>query len=134
MNPNSAHQVWSFWEYRVYPSARPHPDFATVQANCARFGREVFGSASQMRVTERTDHFGRRYFEIAVRSEGHPVHDPRYTAWMHDTWRRFFLSGFGPRAEVHAHAHLEAGDRQDGTPPDQLILMPTLVLKESVHG
>ena len=126
MNPNSAHQTWSFWEYRVYPDATKRPDFATVKANCARFGRLTFGSASEMRIHHGTDQTGRLYWEIAVRTEGHPVHEPGYADWVHRQWRMLFRKGFGPTCEVQAHARLEAGDRQDGTPPDQLILLPTL--------
>jgi hypothetical protein len=129
VDPNSAHQVWSFWEYRVYPDGTKRPPFALVKANCARFGRLVFGSASEMRITEATDARG-WYWEVAVRTEGHPVQDPRYTEWLHAQWRRFLHHGFGGAAEIHAHARLEAGDRQDGTPADPLIILPSL---ESEH-
>ena len=127
MNPNSRNQLWSFWEYRVYPDGTRRPPFALVKVNCARFGRLLFGSASEMRITEATDEYGRLYWEVAVRTEGHPVHDPAYTEWAHAQWTTFFRSGFGPTCEVRCHARLEAGDRQDGTPADQLIIMPALI-------
>lgn len=123
---NSAHQRWSLWEYRVYPDTTKRPDFATVKANCARFGRLVFGSASSMEVRHATDGQGRLYWGVKVLSEGHPVHEGPYTEWMHGQWRRFFSHGFGPSTEVQCHARLEAGDRQDGTPADQLIVLPRL--------
>lgn len=126
MNPNSANQRWSFWEYRVYPDGTKTPPFQMVKENCARFGRLVFGSASEMRLVHATDAGGREYWEIAARSEGHPVHDPLYTEWMHEQWRLFFRHGFGQSCEVQAHARLEAGSREDGTPPDQLIIIPEL--------
>ena len=132
MDPNSSHQRWSFWEYRVYPAFAQRPAFALVKANCGRVGRLLFGSTSRMRLRCATDATGRLYWEIAVLTEGHPVHDPQYTEWMHTQWRTFFQRGFGA-CEVHAHARLEAGDRQDGTPPDQLIIMPPLV-KELVDA
>lgn len=121
---NSAHQRWSLWEYRVY--ARKRPDFATVKQNCARFGLLMFGSASEMRITQATDYWGRMYWEIAVLTEGHPVHEVLYTEWMHTQWVKFLRSGFGKACEVQSHARLEAGDRQDGRPADQLIIMPSL--------
>lgn len=129
---NSEHQRWSLWEYRVYPDVTKRPDFETVKANCARFGRLVFGSVSQMRIRNATDDYGRLFWEIVVLSEGHPVHDPAFVDWMHAQWRTFFHNGFGPTCEIRVHARLRSGDREDGTPPDQLIILPTL--KESLNG
>ena len=126
MNVNSQHQLWSLWEYRVYPDAHSRPSFALVRNNAARFGRLMFGNASQMRIRCATDAYCRLYWEIAVLSEGHPVHDPQWTEWMHGQWRTFFQKGFGASCEVQAHARLEAGDRQDGRPADQLIVLPGL--------
>jgi hypothetical protein len=127
MNPNSAHQLWSLWQYRVEPSWTRHLSFATVKANVARFGRLLFGSASEMRLHCATDGDGRLYWEITVRTEGHPVHDPQYVEWMHARWRQFLAQGFGATSPIRAHARLEAGDRQDGRPADQLIVMPALI-------
>jgi hypothetical protein len=124
MNFNSAHQVWSLWQYRVYPETRP--SFLLVKDNCARFGRLAFGSASQMRIAQAYDTHGRLYWEIAIRTDGHPVHERPYVEWMHDHWRTFFRQGFGQACEIQAHARLEAGDRQDGRPADQLIVLPLL--------
>lgn len=128
MNPNSTHQMFSLWEYRVYPDPARRPQFSTVKANAARVGRVLFGSATEMRLVCATDDAGRLYWEIAARTEGHPVHDPHYVEWMHANWQRFFHEGFGATCEVQAHARLEAGDRQDGRPADQLIIVPTLVV------
>lgn len=127
MNLNSDNQCWSFWEYRVYPDGTRRPDFALVKANCARFGRLMFGSTSEMKVRYAAEH-GRAFWEVAVLTEGHPVHDPAYTEWMHRQWQRFFHAGFGPSCELQSHARLAAGDRQDGTPADQLIMLPSLEL------
>lgn len=129
MDPNSAHQRWSLWEYRVYPDGTKRPDLPTVQTNCARFGRLVFGSVSEMRVRHATDQAGRPYWEVAVLTEGHPVHEASYTEWMHRQWRIFFQQGFGVTCEVQSHARLSAGDRQDGRPADQLILLPSITVK-----
>jgi hypothetical protein len=130
VDPNSKGQRWSLWEYRVYPSALIRPDYETVKANCARFGRKMFGSPSAMRIREATDQQGRLYWEIAVLSENHPVHDPHYTEWIHWEWGLFLRHGFGWTSEIHSHARLEAGDRQDGTPPDQLIILPSLKVSD----
>ena len=124
MDPNSRNQRWSLWLYRVYPGAVKRPDFQTVKLNCARFGRLMLGSASEMKVTEATDRKGSLYWEIAIRAEGHPVHEAPYTEWMHLQWDKFFRHGFGPDCVVNSHARLEAGDRQDGAPADQLVILP----------
>ena len=123
---NSQNQRWSFWQYRVFPDSTKRPTYELVKENCARFGRLVFGSASQMRLRQATNDVGRLYWEIAVRTEGHPCHEAQYVEWMHTNWKRFLKEGFGQSCEIHCHARLEAGDRQDGTPPDQLIILPSL--------
>lgn len=124
MDPNSRHQIWSRWTFTVTagrPVARP---VAEVRANCARFGRKAFGSASEMRVTQ----IGSTW-TIDVRTEGHPVHELRYVEWMTAQWCRFFENGFGAGTTVRCATKLEAGSRQDGTPAEQLIIMPPLAVK-----
>ena len=43
---------------------------------------------------------------------------------MQGEWRRFLAVGFGPEARITTTAALVAGSRDDGTAPDQLIIMP----------
>lgn len=131
MNPNSANQRWSLWQYRVTDMTQ-RPMYAMVRENCKRFGRLMFGSASEMRVVHATDGFGVPYWEITVRSEGHPVHDPQYTERMHSQWRKFLTNGFGDASTIHCHARLEAGTREDGTPADQLIILPGLQVDKTL--
>jgi hypothetical protein len=123
VNPNSTHQRWSLWQYRVAPTGGRRPVPLVVKLNVARFGRLVFGSASQMRLRQMPDDV----WEITVRTEGHPVHDPSYTEWMHAQWRTFLSLGFGAACRIDVHARLEAGDQQDGRPADQLIILPTVI-------
>lgn len=134
MDPNSGNQRWSLWQYRVYPDRTARPTYDLVKENASRFGRVAFGSASQMRLRCATDGVGRLYWEIAVLTEGHPVHDPQYVEWMHTQWSIFLRNGFGIGCEIQAHARLEAGDRQDGTPADQLIVLPPLSEGAHTHG
>jgi len=110
----------------VYPDGTKKPPFQTVKENCARFGLKMFGGDSEMNVKAATDEHGRLYWEIKIRTEGHPVHEGPYTEYIHTLWKQFLLNGFGPASEVRPHARLEAGDRQDGTPADQLIILPQL--------
>lgn len=122
MNPNSRNQRWSKWVFDVFPGDR-RPAFAVINLNAARFARRVFGSAGAQRVTELYRN-GRYVITIEARVEGHPVHDPAYVEWMTAQWARWAQKGFGPTAVVVlVLAKLDAGDRQDGTPADQLIML-----------
>ena len=124
MNPNSVHQVWSRWTATVKPDAgRADLSEALVRENCARFYRKAFGSVTELNVTE-----SRTHWVIDCRTEGHPAHDPTYVAYMTRQLQAFLVNGFGPRADVHVAVTLEAGSRQDGRPPDQLILGPEPVV------
>ena len=124
MNPNSAHQTWSKWTFRVTPGRTVVRSFDQVKENCARFGRKAFGSVAQMRVTLLP--LG---YLVEVRAEGHPVHDPAYVDYMAAQWRRFFDSGFGAGTVVVCETKLEAGSRQDGSPSDQLIIVPPIAVQ-----
>jgi len=123
MNPNSQNQLWSKWVWFVVPGTIKQRPFSNVRDNLARFGQKAFGSSSQMRIRQT----GRGYI-VEVLTEGHPVHDPQYVAWMRSNWERFFVSGFGMGTTVKMTAKLMAGSRQDGTPPDQLLIIPKLIV------
>lgn len=123
MNPNSAHQIWSKWTFHVTPGRKIRTTRAELEANCGRFGRKAFGSASQMRITTK-----KGVLIVDVRTEGHPVHEPPYVEWMRQQWARFFLNGFGAGTTVTLDTKLEAGSRQDGTPADQLIILPSIAV------
>jgi hypothetical protein len=124
MNPNSAHQCWSLWEYTVVPERRRAVSFPLVQSNTARFGRKAFGSTGQLQVRRAA-----RAWRVRILTEGAPIQDPTYVRWMHAQWRRFFRQGFGAGATITSRARLLAG-QVDSRPPDQLILLPSLVVKE----
>ena len=130
-NPNSQNLRWSKWVWFVAPSRQIVRSFAEVQANCARFGAKFFGHASQMRVRQTT-----RGYIIEVLTEGHPVHDKTYTQYVSDVWQKFFDFGFGLGTNVKMSAKLMAGSRQDGTPAEQLLIMPSINLLGEVisHG
>lgn len=124
MNPNSAHQLWSRWTATVTPATPTAPPFAVVREQCARFYRAAFGSATELHITAAPAHW-----TIDCRTEGHPAHDATYVTYLTDQIRAFLLTGFGAKADVQVAVTIEAGDRQDGQPPDQLILgAPAVVL------
>lgn len=129
MNPNSANQRWSKWVFVVSPGGIKRPSFAEVKLNAARFARTRFGQSSAMKVAEHCTSQGvlvLNVWEITVRSEGHPVHDPAYVNWMRCQWQSWAEKGFGPGTVVTLDAKLEAGSRQDGTPTDQMIMAEPL--------
>lgn len=83
--------------------------------------RKGFGSSSQMRIRK----IGLQYV-IEVRTEGKPVHDPGFVKYMADSFSKFFKVGFGNGTTTETEAKLEAGSRQDGTPAEQLMILPGL--------
>lgn len=123
MNPNSRNQWWSLWTITVTPGVRKMRPFVEVKTNIARFMRKAFGSASQCRIQH--DRKTGAY-TIQVRTEGHPAHDPTYVAYYAQHCQRFFVAGFGVGTQVKTDAKLEAGSRQDGTPSEQLIILPSI--------
>lgn len=131
MNPNSQHQLWSLWVFTVTPGdIRRNPSWDIVKNNCARFAVAHFGSTGQMKVERQasvSETYGvRTRWIVRVRVENAPVHDPSYRNHTVQKWAKFFAQGFGTGTHTHCDTKLEAGDKQDGTPPDQLIILPPL--------
>lgn len=123
MDPNSTNQRWSRWVFDVHTGGLRLQPFRDIKQAAAIFGRIRFGSASEMHVSI-VHEDGRRRVRIKVRTEGHPVHDPLFRVFMHREWTRWAIRGFGNGTTCElVEAKLEAGDRQDGTPRDQLIIM-----------
>lgn len=125
MDPNSKNQRWSKWVFLIHPGGTKRPSFCDVKSNAARFARLRFGMTTAMEVKKEYNVAASKdVWRISVRSEGHPVHDPDFVKFMTEQWQRFGELGFGPGTRTEClEAKLEAGDRQDGTPRDQLIIM-----------
>jgi hypothetical protein len=123
MDPNSANQRWSKWKIVVTPGFTRSRDFREFQDNTARFLRKGFGSASQCRIR----YSGTRY-EIEVLAEGKPAHDPEFVAYYQRSFEKFFTNGFGVGTEVKVSARIMAGSLQDGTPSEQMIMLPSIRL------
>ena len=130
MDPNSQHQLWSKWTVTVTPPTAPKlRTMAEVETNAARFFRKAFGTATQCRILATPD-----FWTFEVRTEGHPVHDPAYADYMAQAFARFFTEGFGVGTQVATASKLEAGSRQDGTPADQMLILPTFVIGSKVFS
>jgi hypothetical protein len=53
---------------------------------------------------------------------------------VHRRWRSFFTLGFGPGTNTVLDRELKAGSRQDGTPSEQLIILPPVQLGVERNG
>lgn len=132
MDPNSQHQTWSLWVFKVIPGDKTkHPSVQEVKWNCWKFGRqpEIFGQTGQMHV-ERVPRDIGEFWIIKYRVEGKEVFDPQLVKVYKAAWAKFFTNGFGAKTYVECEVKHEAGDKQDGKPPDQLIIIPPVNFKE----
>lgn len=131
MNPNSGNQTWSKWHFEVVPGRTKRPPYAEVRYNAMRFGRSRFGPTGAMRVDE-VYRDGKLRYDIYARVEGLAVHDPQLVAFMRGQWASWAIRGFGIGTTCTlVEAKLEAGDRQDGSPRDQLIIFESPALEDT---
>jgi hypothetical protein len=125
-NPNSGNQRWSKWRFtlRLPPLSRvTEPQMCD---NARRFFAKLFRSQAG---SVKVGHIGRRWW-IELRMEGVAVHDPGVRAEARRLFARDFVrKGLGGDL-LDMEAGLLAGTREDGTPRDHLIVMPTLALME----
>lgn len=129
MNPNGQNQWWSKWTFLIHEAGR-HPPRRDVELNAARWMRAAFGSVGTVRVQRvLTPRVGWR---VEVIVEGKPAHDLAYVEAMRLEFQRTFVErGWGPLgAWSEVSARLIAGSRQDGTPSEQWVSIPTLRLEE----
>lgn len=121
MDPNSANQIWSAWIFTVQEAGRTAPR-ADVEANAARWLRRGFGSVGECRVSRTA-----KGWKIEARVEGVSAHDPGYVASVRRQFQaRFVAQGWGPLASSTVRVRVLAGDRQDGKPRAQLVMLPTI--------
>ena len=76
---------------------------------------------------------GRSYI-VEVRTEGHPVHDDEYVRSIRRQFSQFCKMGLGVGTRISLSTKLEAGSRQDGTPPEQLIMLPKFQVPGNKEG
>lgn len=122
MDPNSEHQLWSYWRFEVV-DLRAHlrrRSLANVRENVHRYFQMIFGSVGQARVTQKVSKW-----IIELRVEGVPAQDPEFVESVKkDFEEKFVFQGFGPMATVSLTTRILAGDAQDGKPRKQLIVAP----------
>jgi hypothetical protein len=137
MNPNSHHQLWNRLAIVVTlpyrPSHAPRRFFEGVKGEIARELRRLFGSTGQARVRYAVDppqpglRQERWLVDVRYEATDKPVYDPGYRRGIEHQLRAFFVKGFGALADVQIEARVEAGDSQDGRPPQQLLILPPIV-------
>ena len=93
MNPNTQHQLWSQWTFKVYSSKRI--PIEEIKLNAAKWLRMGFGSVGQARVYRDTTSFP-SHVVIQARVEGPPAHDPDYVAKVKAEFTTFVQKGWGP--------------------------------------
>lgn len=122
MNPNSRNQTWSKWSWTVTPGRQIKLPFQAVKLMLANFARRHFGQAGQMRITEKLDHY-----LIELLTEGRPAHDPEFVAYTTAVFENFYTAQFGVGTRTTLTGpRLMAGSRQDGSPPEQMVILPPL--------
>lgn len=123
INPNSQHQMWSRWTFQVRADLRKVPRYIDCINNSRRFFKLLFGSVGRARC----DQVGRD-FTFTVELEGVPAHDPQYVKDVKRQFTKHFMHrGFGFSARLTLfEVGVLSGDKQDGKPPDQLLVLPQL--------
>lgn len=127
MNPNSKNQLWSRWSIQIQMPFSPRhgsPIFEDeVKTACAKFLRQEFGSASELKFTAAAS-LRTTTLKLVLRTEGIAAHDPGLRKSKMDRIANFFgenLRQYG-EVKVTVDVFIEAGDVQDGKPPAQVIV------------
>jgi len=68
--------------------------------------------------------WSRWVFEVRV--EGKPALDPRYQELVKAKVAKFMADNFGRTGQMKMTVYWEAGDLQNGKPPAQLLMMPSI--------
>lgn len=131
MDPNSQHQRWSRWIFGIEANPAKCPDHMAVVDNARRYFRKAFKTVGRVRCDQQGT-----YYCLVVEIEGPPAHDPGYVESLkRDFTERFLAAGFGASARLtRFDVALLAGDAEDGTPPDQMLVMPHVALVPVLAG
>lgn len=131
IDPNSQHQLWSRWVFGIQADAGKCPPVDTCADNARRFFARGFGTVGRVRCDQQGT-----YYVVVAEVEGPPAHDPDYRAAVKRQFReRFLRAGFGDSARlVRFDATVLAGDRQDGAPPAQMLVMPHYSISTLLWG
>lgn len=126
--PNSANQRWSRWVLGIRADVK-RPSVKECAENAQRFFAKGFGRAGRVRCDQKGS-----YYSFVVEVEGPPAHDPEFVRNVRQQFRANFVEkGFGSGARlVTFEVGILAGSREDGSPPEQLLVLPHIDLKEQL--
>ena len=79
-----------------------------------------------MHTHTRTKQVIARGYILMAEVEGPPVHDPEYVLSIRRQFRAFVDRHWSARVPFKMDTALLAGDAEDGRPPAQLIVLPTI--------
>lgn len=120
IDPNSQHQLWSRWTFEIFSTKRQ--SLTEVLDNARRWLRQGFGSVGHVRVSKRI-----WSWVIIAEVEGMPAHDPDFVASVRRQFQHNFVElGWGRLGWGRVKVEILAGDKQDGNPPSQLVVIPTV--------
>jgi hypothetical protein len=130
IDPNSEHQMWSRWVFGVESPVK-QPDVEECITNAQRYFAKGFGTVGRVRCDQQGT-----YYCLVVEVEGPPAHDPGYVESVRRQFvKRFMAQGFGPSAYLTRFtAGVLAGNCEDGQPPTQMLVMPSVVGKPTMWG
>ena len=135
MQVNSANQLWSRWVFGVQADPDKLPTIRECMPNFRRWVAKGFKSRSgRCRIIKPSV----LDYEFEVQIEGPPAHDPEYRGHVKRQFiEHFMFAGFGHSSRlVRYDVDVMAGDKQDGTPAEQMIVMPSIrsLISEYIKG
>lgn len=124
---NGQNQKWSKWDFTLSSASFSKAiTKAELQQNLNRFFAKLFGtSAIEIKALLRG---GKLKLKVLVEGGDIIPHDPAYFEWIKAQSTAFFVAGFGASTQVVIEGKLVAGSKQDGTPNEQLVVLPTIKL------
>ena len=124
-DPNTAHQLWSRWIFGIQSKSR-RPLVQDVVDNARRF--LSIGLRSHIGRVRCDEQAG--FYSIICEIEGPPAHDVGFVEAFRKAFvNNFIKKGFGAGASLEKFTvGILSGDRQDGLPPEQFVVIPCIRL------
>ena len=131
MNPNGQNQLWSKWTTKIQFRGKGFSMATTkdvLVSNYRKFARKLFGSSAGAFEFKTVRENGGQYLVFVLRIEDLDItpQDPAYVSWISEQSEFFFKHAFGPGVVVTVTGEIMAGSRQDGSPSDQWIILPSI--------
>lgn len=140
VDPNTEHQVWTSWAFRVYVHGTgwQRPEWETVKREFTRFfAKASVGHCAELSVAELrvSGDLTRPVYHLDWRVEDNRALDLDYRERIRQHVERFAEGGFGTgQVSVTCDVRLLAGDAENGKPRAQLIVMPSVIDTNTIWG